>query len=240
MIPILNKEQCQNLLRWHNSHKHLETVGSNKDYGGIRKPHIKNEYISQLFQIVENHCVSEIYQASGKVFHTEMASLARWHIGGVQDPHLDTYSNQEQHLDPNIEQRVESGEEQPSREWTVILYLNDGYTGGETYFPPSDYYPFGYQVEKEVGDGLLFQGIYHPHGVFKVRRTERHTLTLWFTEDIQKAMTQRIVEDINFNENTIKPELQYSTDDVLFNKKDLTKDPKYWADWKRTSKTFLS
>ena len=229
MIPILTKEQCKNLIRWHNSHRHLETVGSPTDYAGIRKLHIKNEGIRQYFQIVENHCISEIYKATGKVFHTEMASLCRWHNGGVQNPHLDTYSNQEEKIG-------EGSAENPSREWTVIVYLNDDYTGGETYFPPSDYYPFGYQVEKEVGDGLLFQGIYHGHGVFKVRRSTRHTLALWFTEDLSKAMTTRPVTDLNYNENTIKSELQYQSDSVLFTQEDVTKNPKKWVEYKQFSK----
>lgn len=236
MIPILTKEECQSLIRWHNSHRHLETVGSDTDYQGIRKLHINNEYVRSLFQKVENTCIGEIYKATGKPFYTEMSTICRWWNGGYQDPHLDTYSNQEQDIDPNIEQRVESGEEQPSREWTCILYLNDQYTGGETYFPPSDYYPFGHQIEKEVGDGLIFQGIYHAHGVFKVRRTERHTIALWFTEDLGKAMTQRPVSDLGFNENTIKPELQYTLDDIIFEGKDPTRDPRSWAEWKKISK----
>mgnify|MGYP003302987153 FL=1 len=178
MIPILTKRESENLIRWHNSHKHLESVGSNIDYAGVRKLHIKNEYIRQLFQKVENHCISEIYKATGKVFYPEMAALNRWHKGGHQDPHLDTYSNQEVNLNPSVEKEVEEGNEKPSREWTVIVYLNDDYSGGETYFPPSDYYPFGTQIEQEVGSGVLFQGIYHGHGVFKVRRGYRHTVSV--------------------------------------------------------------
>ena len=236
MVPILTKEECQSLKRWHNSHRHLETVGSDTDYQGIRKLHINNEYVRSLFQKVENTCLGEIYKATGKPFYTEMSTMCSWWNGGYQDPHLDTYSNAELNTDSNIEQRVESGEEKPSREWTCILYLNDQYTGGETYFPPSDYYPMGHQVEKEVGDGLIFQGIYHAHGVFKVRRTERHTIALWFTEDLGKAMTQRPVSDLNFNENTIKPELQYDLDDVLFHEKPLYRDPRSWAQWKKISK----
>ena len=87
MIPILTKEESKHLIRWHNSHKHLESVGSNIDYAGVRKLHIKNEYIRQLFQKVENHCISEIYKATGKVFYPEMAALNRCHKGGHQDEH---------------------------------------------------------------------------------------------------------------------------------------------------------
>ena len=126
-------------------------------------------------------------------------------------------------------------DEKPSREWTVIVYLNDDYSGGETYFPPTDYYPFGHQVEKNVGDGLLFQGIYHPHGVFKVRRNNRYTISIWFTEDLDKAMTQRPVKDIGHNENTIKTSLNYRPDDLLFTK-DVTQNQKEWIEYKKSCK----
>ena len=234
MIPILTKEESKHLIRWHNSHKHLESVGSNIDYAGVRKLHIKNEYIRQLFQKVENHCISEIYKATGKVFYPEMAALNRWHKGGHQDPHLDTYSNQEVNLNPSVEKEVEEGNEKPSREWTVIVYLNDDYSGGETYFPPSDYYPFGTQIEQEVGSGVLFKGINHGHGVFKVRRGYRHTVSVWFTEDIEKAMTQRPVSDLGYNENTIRGNLNFNLDDGLF-QSDVTQDKQKWIDYKRKS-----
>ena len=231
MIPILTKEESQFLIRWHKTHRHLESVGSWDDYEGIRKMHINNEYIRLLFQKVENHCIGEIYKATGKVYYPEMAALNSWHQGGVQNPHLDTYSNQE----VNSGERTMEDDEKPSREWTVIVYLNDDYSGGETYFPPTDYYPFGHQVEKNVGDGLLFQGIYHPHGVFKVRRNNRYTISIWFTEDLDKAMTQRPVKDIGHNENTIKTSLNYRPDDLLFTK-DITQNQKEWIEYKKFSK----
>ena len=203
---------------------------------GIRKIHIQNEYIRNAFQIAENHCIAEIYKATGKVFHTEMSTLARWHQGGIQDPHLDTYSNDELHEGVTDPEKVDSGVEKPSREWTCIVYLNDNYTGGETYFPPSDYYPFGTQIENTVGSGLLFQGIYHGHGVFKVRRAPRHTIAVWFTEDIDKAQTQRPVNDLHFNELSIKNELQYRVDDVLWTSSDPSQDTEAYNLWKQQAK----
>ena len=37
VIPILTKRESENLIRWHNSHKHLESVGSNIDYAELEK-----------------------------------------------------------------------------------------------------------------------------------------------------------------------------------------------------------
>ena len=37
VIPILTKEESENLIRWHKSHKHLTSVGSGEDYFGSEK-----------------------------------------------------------------------------------------------------------------------------------------------------------------------------------------------------------
>ena len=193
---------------------------------------IFNEHIRLLFQKVETHCTAEIYKATGKVFYPEMSTMTEWPIHGIQEPHLDTYSNQEM-MDENFNE--EEREKSPRREWTCILYLNDDYTGGETYFPPSDYYPFGTQIEKEVGDGLLFQGIYHGHGVFKVRRAPRHTLAIWFSEDMNHAMSQTPIADLSHNENSVRQTLQYRVDDLLF--LDNRLEGPDWVNWKRQAKS---
>ena len=38
---------------------------------------------------------SEIYHAVGTRVYPEMAAVNEWEIGGVQEPHLDTYSTVE-------------------------------------------------------------------------------------------------------------------------------------------------
>ena len=152
--------------------------------------HISNEYIRLLFQKVETHCTAEIYKATGKVFYPEMSTMTEWPIGGIQEPHLDTYSNQQMNAGTH--------EDKPAREWTCILYLNDNFKGGRTYIPDGEVY------EPETGSGLLFQGIYIPHGVQKVRRHPRHTVSMWFTTDIDRTMPLYPVDDLNLNEDTIR------------------------------------
>ena len=225
------------MIRWHLSHKHLRRVGDGADYWGIRKMHIRNETIRRIFQQVENHCIAEIYKATNRVYHTEMATVTEWPIGGVQNPHLDTYSNQEMAIDPEYEGKIERGERGPSREWTCILYLNDDHGGGETYFPPSDYYPFGWQSanmgeDRKAGDGLLFQGIYHSHGVFPVRRKSRHTMALWFTDDIEKCATQNYIQDLSQDESSIKHHLPFDLGDTLFTKQtEMHRNKELWHEY---------
>ena len=39
-----------------------------------------------------------------------------------------------------------------------------------------------------TGTGLLFQGIYIEHGVHKVRRNSRHTISFWFSDNVDRCM----------------------------------------------------
>lgn len=68
------------------------------------------------------------------------------------------------------------------RKYGAVLYLNDNYEGGHTYFPDH-----GIEVEPEVGKLLLFPSdLEHQHGVTEVTRGHRFTMPIWFTSDITK------------------------------------------------------
>ena len=47
-------------------------------------------------------------------------------------------------------------------------------------------------------------------------------------------MTQRLVSDLGYNENTIKGNLNFNLDDGLF-QSDVTQDKEKWIDYKRKS-----
>ena len=183
-------EKCQQIIEFHKSHRHLQAVGDGSDYFGIRLMHIHNPDIRQWVFEVMVDLIGEIRKTSDQIVFPEMVAINEWPIGGIQDPHLDTYSNQQ----------FEAGTEEthPAREWTCILYLNDDFNGGRTYVPEGETY------EPEMGSGLLFQGIYIPHGVTKVRRNSRHTISLWFTTDSSRVMPIYPVRDLGLNEDNIR------------------------------------
>lgn len=193
---LLSEERRQGLIQWYQQHRHLESVGSEEDYVGIRYIHIHNRAIREDIQRMYFTLIGEIRKISDQVVWPEMISIARWHLGGIQAPHVDTYSNDEF--------RENNVDENPSREWTCILYLNDDYSGGETYFPPCEQYPFGGQIEPKAGSGLLFQGIYIPHGVFKIRRNYRYTVAFWFTTNQERMMPDGVVKNLELNEISTK------------------------------------
>lgn len=116
-----------------------------------------------------------------------MIALNEWEIGGVQDPHLDTYST--------VELNNDAVEDQPSREWTLILYLNENFKGGETYFPEQN----NHIHEPKAREGILFQGLYHEHGVFPVRRNSRHTISMWFSTNPDMIITDERTKDLELD-----------------------------------------
>ena len=48
--------------------------------------------------------------------------------------------------------------------------------------------PYGEEYVPETGTGLLFQGIYIEHGVRKVRRNSRHTISFWFSDNVDRCI----------------------------------------------------
>ena len=185
---LVTPEEAKSLIQFHKEHPHLVRIGSEKEYVGIRMCHIKSQWVRDIIWRVVYHLIGEIRLISNQVVVPEMIGLNRWPIGGEQHPHLDIYSNQEMELN--------TFHGQPSREWTCILYLNDDLKGGETYIPEGKFLCHD-NVEREyppetyppqATSGLLFQGIYIPHGVSKVRRNDRYTISLWFSSNLKKQM----------------------------------------------------
>ena len=175
----MSKERCQEIIQFHKSHRHLTGVGDGSDYTGIRFMHIKSPWLRQYVAEVIVDLVGEIRKTSDQIVYPEMIAINEWVIGGYQEPHLDTYSSQ------SIQMQIDPNEKQ--REWTCILYLNDNFQGGQTYVPGGEIY------EPVEGAGLLFQGIYIEHGVHKVRRHPRHTISFWFSDNIDRCLPLQAV-----------------------------------------------
>ena len=57
---------------------------------------------------------------------------------------------------------------------TSVTYLNDNFTGGETYFVDD------IAIRPKTGRTLYFDGVYREHGVHTVRDSARFTLAVWY------------------------------------------------------------
>jgi hypothetical protein len=67
---------------------------------------------------------------------------------------------------------------------TAICYLNDDFTGGQTYFSK-----YGVNIVPKAGDLLIFPSRYR-HGVTEMSGGIRYTLPTWFTFDIDAELEE--------------------------------------------------
>lgn len=198
---VLTEDECKELVLWHHEHKHLVTVGGVTEYSGIRLMHIANRRIRDLMLRPTYHIISEIYKKCGVHVYPEMVALNSWHVGSYQEAHTDITSAQEVQLD--IDGYLPLN---PNRPWTCIFYLNDDFRGGEGYFVnPDDTEEL---VNPVVGSGIIFQGIYHKHGVKKIRRSPRKTISYWFTNNPFRAAPDGYCPDLSMNEDTWRLQLE--------------------------------
>ncbi|MEK7660656.1 MAG: 2OG-Fe(II) oxygenase [Pseudomonadota bacterium] len=106
--------------------------------------------------------------AVGEPVYSDCSQLVRWHAGLEMKPHAD---NLKSDGSPNATSH---------RTYSSILYLNDDYEGGHTYYPG-----LGVRIAPKAGSLLLFgAGYEHVHGVTKITSGLRYTYSGWFTDDI--------------------------------------------------------
>ena len=91
-----------------------------------------------------------------KNFNSEIDwfQIVKWPINSTQNLHFDTASQK--------------------TTLTSIVYLNDNYTGGQTY------YEDGTIFKPKKGRGLFFDGQYHKHGVKPVNENIRYVVAAWY------------------------------------------------------------
>ncbi len=99
--------------------------------------------------------------------YSDTAQLVRWHPGLELVPHADN-------INPDGTPNTT-----PHRSYSSILYLNNDYDGGETFFPGHNL-----RVKPEPGTLVLFgAGCDYVHGVTPITHGLRYTYAGWFTHD---------------------------------------------------------
>jgi|APTNR8051073442_1049403.scaffolds.fasta_scaffold00636_21 hypothetical protein len=107
--------------------------------------------------------------AIGEPVYPDCAQIVRWHEGLEMTPHAD---NMKADGSPNATSH---------RTFSSVLYLNDDFEGGHTYYPG-----LGVRIAPKAGSLLLFgAGYEYVHGVTKVTSGLRYTYSGWFTDDIE-------------------------------------------------------
>lgn len=108
-----------------------------------------------------------------RTIHPDTMQFVKWEEGREQESHSDN-----SHFDGaphHTSWRLYSG----------IIYLNDDYDGGETYFPFLNHEI----VPKRGRMGMFYGDLEHSHGVKKIQNGERKTIiTFWCHDVINKIL----------------------------------------------------
>ena len=148
---FLNKEDCIYLKQL--AEENRETADSYNDI------HTLNLHKLNLKKTVQmGHKLSNNISMRGILAYPELMQITIWPTETEQSVHVD--------------------ETRDSTNFTSITYLNDDYTGGETYFTN------GINIKPKQGKTVFFDGKRYQHGVKRITDKERFVLATWYTNDI--------------------------------------------------------
>ena len=156
---LLEPAECQALIRVFELRAH---ESKEQDFSGqpvLRWPQFEEagEYVCKCWAAAENYTGHRI----------ETTILTRMGPGGWHEQHAANC------------RRDEAGKwvpnHTPQRTHTAIVYLNDGFDGGELYFPQQDI-----DVWPKAGQIVIFSSDgEHEHGVRRMLCGERYSLAMW-------------------------------------------------------------
>jgi len=174
---FLTDEEVKAILSYaENTNAWISYPGTVWDKRTITLDRIKPEN-SDVAQIIEKtalktqQAIHDRYNLSYTPYADAM-TLCRWFDGMSQPPHCDDMSNVE-------------GENliHGHREFGSIIYLNDDYDGGETYYPDHNFKidPISGRIAIHLSD------CNHRHGVTQVKGSTRYTIASFWTSKESKA-----------------------------------------------------
>ncbi len=149
---VLTAEECDELIRFYESCSILPGAGYNYVFKTVVSRHDRqpyNEYIKSILTKVLSP-INENYL--------------------VQRAQIECRSPNTEHVAHNDERAG------PFGSFTTVLYLNDTYTGGNTYIETEELV----NIEPKRGRMVGFNGHNLKHGVSMIRKDYRYTLSIWY------------------------------------------------------------
>lgn len=172
---FISKEDCEYLLSVIKSYDVWEGGGSefwdNRviNYNSILKFDKKAGSILLNANIDCGNLIKKEYNLTFPVY-SDTLQVIRWFPGMEQSPHADDMSN------TNIEGFGH-------RAFGSILYLNDDYSGGHTYYPN-----LKFEITPQAGSLAIHPGDEeHLHGVTKIEGGMRYTVASFWTKERDKG-----------------------------------------------------
>ncbi|WP_171026517.1 prolyl hydroxylase family protein [Mesorhizobium comanense] len=171
---LLSPEQCRLLIECFERQRPVNAARTGSEYwdgryiwqNSLPPAEVDALRVMQQVRLLAQLAVCREFRPA-QALYSDTAQLVFWPKGMELTPHADNLNPDGQ---PNAT---------PHRCYSSLLYLNDDYEGGETYFPG-----IGVRVKPETGLMLIFgSGADYVHGVSKVTSGSRYTYAGWFTFD---------------------------------------------------------
>jgi len=141
---ILTNEECNYIIEQCTNFKESQTTKDKEDYNSHFRKSSTAVFSSELKQI------TKLRSKLAKITNTTLeqqetpVSVIKYSQNEYFLPHMDAFGRMEKFPDPHAGDRLISG----------ILYLNDNYTGGETYFKSENI-----KVKGNQGDLLIWYNL---------------------------------------------------------------------------------
>ena len=155
---FLTADECQSLIDFYQDNKHQSFELGNGEEGRFpRWPLVITETAASTHEL-RYKLNQKTLNANDSVI--DYIQIVRWPIGSKQNPHYDVADH---HTD-----------------LASIIYLNDNFIGGETYFTD------GIIFTPRQGRLILFDGQYYEHGVHEVQTHERYVVAAWYKKEAKR------------------------------------------------------
>ena len=141
---ILSMEECNYIIEQCTNFKESQTTRDKEDYNSHFRKSSTAVFSSELKQI------TKLRSKLAKITNTTLeqqetpVSVIKYSQNEYFLPHMDAFGRMEKFPDPHAGDRLISG----------ILYLNDNYTGGETYFKSENI-----KIKGNQGDLLIWHNL---------------------------------------------------------------------------------
>jgi len=172
---FLTEEECSKIVNLVSNIEEWEREPNNSfwDNRGLEDKNIYKNYdaeIGKLLYSIRQRVqakIKELYSLD-EVYPDHMA-VSRWFNGMSQPPHADDMTNAE---GPGHEWFAH-------RDFGAIIYLNNNYSGGHTFYPEHNF-----EIIPKVGTLAIHPGDpNHLHGVTMVQGNTRYTISSFWTRD---------------------------------------------------------
>jgi hypothetical protein len=143
----------------------------NRNLNAVNIYNIHNPELGKLLydiRIRVGESIKNLYSLDQEIY-PDLFQVVRWYDGQEMGVHADDMTN----VDSDDLDWFEH------RHYGAVIYLNDDYSGGNTYYPEH-----GVEIKPEVGTLAIHPGDpEHAHGVSKIVGNTRYTLASFWTLD---------------------------------------------------------